>query len=386
MVIIGLFLNKEIRTGANRRYLELMEALAKRGNGVYVAMNALLDYEPEAFVRVPIGIPYVRKGFPPASFLFEQKAAEICRLLRDSIAERGSGSPDWIHIHGDMHLPLAVKLKKAFGAKFFFAYRCNDIRRARILRAMGAYEPREYLRSLAIAPLDASRERTVARHADLVTFQNGADRDDFISRTGYPECRTVLIPGNIGLPRFLPEWENRNRSMRVEKLLYVGVLTATKGFRTLLEAMSLLDRRGMDGLKLTVLGKTEGAGETMLLVDRLGLSNRVFFAGYANPFPYLADSDLLVYPTLYDAFPDAVLEALHTGCPAIAADTGGMRDLLGTDDALFPVGDAPALADRIEELAHDNLRYSALKVKCMERARVFRFDWAGAFEQAMLAP
>ena len=31
MTILGIFINNEIRTGANRRYLELMEGLAERG-------------------------------------------------------------------------------------------------------------------------------------------------------------------------------------------------------------------------------------------------------------------------------------------------------------------------------------------------------------------
>ena len=72
MTILGVFLNKEMRTGANRRYLELMEEFAMKGNRVCVIMNTLLDYTPSYFTKIPLTVHYKRRGFPPASFLFRR--------------------------------------------------------------------------------------------------------------------------------------------------------------------------------------------------------------------------------------------------------------------------------------------------------------------------
>ena len=383
VVIIGLFLNKEIRTGANRRYLELMEALARRGNRVFVAMNSLLEYQPESFVRVEICIPYVRKGFPPASFLFAHKSRRIAALIRDAMAARGAGDVEWIHIHGDMHLALAVKLKKLFGAKLFFAYRCNDVLRAHIVRRSGMLKPAEYVRSRAYEPVNRFREKVVARQANLVCFQNSADRDDWLMRVRFPLVKTVLIPGNIGLPRCRDEWKNANRATSLDSLVYVGVLSITKGLFQVFSVLHELHSRGFRNLTLAVLGKTDDADEVFQLAEKLGIEKAITWAGYTDPFPYLTTASMMIFPSLYDAFPDTILEALHTGCPVIASRRGGIPDILGNEELLFEPDDIGGMADLIGRCITDEREYRRIRAVCAERAERFRFDWPERWEHAM---
>lgn len=386
MTILGLFLNNQLRTGGNRRYLELMEGLAARGNRVFVLMNARLEYSPVHFTKINLSINYKRKGFPPASFLFRKAVAENLGMIKERIAETKPEPVKWIHIHGDMHLKAAVYLKKQLGAKLFFAFRCNDITRARILRKNTPARFREVpgtVKSLLYELVNRSRERTVAREAALVTFQNIPDREDFLVRTGTELSRTVVIPGNIGLPRCTPEWKNRNISCSVRTLLYVGLLNLSKGLNHLIEALSLLSARGHGELRLIVLGRLENKAPIDALVSRLGLTERVGFEGFQNPFPYLAKADLLVYPSLYDAFPDTLLEALHVGCPVLASAVGGIPDILKEKELLFASGDVAELADRIERSVQDAVYYRRLRELCEKRAEVFIFDWYERFEKAM---
>ena len=107
MTILGIFINNEIRTGANRRYLELMEGLAERGNTVRVLMNTHLDYKPVHFERIAIPVDYTRKKFPPASLLLFFKL----RAMKREILKKVAGT-EWIHIHSDMNLLAALYLKK----------------------------------------------------------------------------------------------------------------------------------------------------------------------------------------------------------------------------------------------------------------------------------
>ena len=386
MTILGVFLNNQLRTGGNRRYLELLEGLAERGNRVFVIMNEGLDYTPVRFTKIDLRVDYRRKGFPPASSLFRRAVAKHLETIKGKIAETGQGEVDWIHIHGDMHLKAAVYLKKRLGARLFYAFRCNDVRRARILRASappGLKELPEKLKSRLYEVVNRARERTVAREADLVTFQNVPDRDDYLERTGSAASKTVIIPGNIGLPRCRPEWKNRNASASVKTLLYVGLLSLSKGLKILLEALALLEARGTGGLRLLVLGRLENTGPVEELLARLGLADRVSLEGFQDPFPYLAKADLMVYPSLYDAFPDAVLEALHVGCPAIASAVGGIPDILEEEDLLFASGDVTGLVDRIERCVTDPSYYLRLRELCEKRAKVFAFDWYERFEKAM---
>jgi glycosyltransferase involved in cell wall biosynthesis len=379
MTILGVFLNNQLRTGGNRRYLELMEQLALRGGRVLVIMNRYLDYEPEHFRKITLSVKYRRRGFPPASFLFRR---EIKKHLEEIAAALGE-TPDFIHIHGDTHLKAALFLRDKFRAPLFYAFRANDIDRAHIMRRGGGLSPKEYVLSCLVEPVNRRREQVIAKKATLITFQNTHDRDRFLKRTRCDPGKTVIIPGNIGLPRFTPEWEKINTSDSVRNLLYIGSLSATKGLWELLGALDLLRKRGFGFLRCKILGRMEQYESTLRRIGDLGIGEMVSLEGFQDPFPYLRDCDLMVYPTRYDAFPDAVLEALHTGCPVIASAVGGIPDMLFYGELLFDSGDVDQMAGRIERCIKDPAFYRRIRGFCAERAALYRFDWAERFEEAM---
>lgn len=388
MTILGIFLNSTIRTGANRRYLELMEGLAERGNRVFVIMNSSLEYKPKRFTKIPLAVSYRRKGFPPASFIFSKAVASALPEIRAALASAlGDASPpDWIHIHGDMHLAASLVLSRALHAPLFFAFRCNDITRARLIRASGLLSAREYCFSLLYSLINARRECAVARHARLVAFQNSLDRDIYVARAHADRAKTVIIPGNIGLPRCAPEWRDVNKHERLESLVYAGGVSLSKGLFDMLRVLSSVARSVSDPPRLFVLGRGEERelAEALAATERLGITHLVTFAGFVNPpFPYFRDSSLLVYPTLYDAFPDTVLEALHAGCPVIASSVGGLPDILDDPRLLFPSGDVGAVATRIVRMIQEPSYYQDIRKLSRARADLFRFDWAARWHDAM---
>jgi glycosyltransferase involved in cell wall biosynthesis len=391
MNILGVFLNNQARTGGDRRYLELMEDLAARGNNVIVLMNSFYNYQPKHIKAISLSIRYIRHKPPPASYLFKKKTKKDIDDIKRQIREYNCKTIDFIHIHGDMHLKTAIFLKKQLKSPLFYASRCNDIDRAKIMRASGSLALKQRLFSLVYDPVNRSREKQIARHTDLITHQNQQDADCFINRAGafsasfreQLKARTVIIPGNIGPPRCKAEWQDKNKSGEVKKIVYVGSLSAGKGFWDLLKALGELKKKGRAFLSCLALGREENMGQTLHLIQELGIEEMVSIEGFKDPFPYLADSDLMVYPTLYDAYPDAVLEALHTGCPVIAASVGGIPDLLQYPELLFKSGNVNEIAEKIELCITDNEFYQKIRFLCAERAKAHRFDWAGRFEAAM---
>jgi glycosyltransferase involved in cell wall biosynthesis len=243
--------------------------------------------------------------------------------------------------------------------------------------------PREFVSSLVIEPLNRFREKQVAKFADLITFQNSTDMNRFFLRTGCSESKAVVIPGNIGPPRYTREWENKNNSSKVEKIIYVGSLSAGKGLWDLLKALKILKDSGYNFLRCYILGRKEDCNPTIRLIEKLGIGDILFIKGYKDPFPYLADCDLMVYPTRYDAFPNTVLESIHVGCPVLAAAIGGVPDILKYDELLFEPGNVQEIAEKIERCIKDISYYQNLKKLCLDRALVHHFDWAGKFETAM---
>jgi glycosyltransferase involved in cell wall biosynthesis len=82
----------------------------------------------------------------------------------------------------------------------------------------------------------------------------------------------------------------------------------------------------------------------------LGIANRVRFLGFANqtqlPAIYTG-ADLMVLPSVYDAFGVVVNEAMLCACPVAASDhVGAARDLIehGRTGFVYPCGNVDALA------------------------------------------
>jgi glycosyltransferase involved in cell wall biosynthesis len=86
--------------------------------------------------------------------------------------------------------------------------------------------------------------------------------------------------------------------------------------------------------------------------------SRVEYAGFIPPeqlSAHLARADICVFPSLFDNFPGACLEAMSAGRAIVATRSGGMEEMLGDDEAglLVPPGNAKALAAAITRLLDD---------------------------------
>lgn len=82
------------------------------------------------------------------------------------------------------------------------------------------------------------------------------------------------------------------------------------------------------------------------LAARLGIAERVHFAGgQENVRPWYGLADAFVLATLYDPLPNAVLEALACGLPAVVTAQCGASELVrpGASGEVCDVFDAPSI-------------------------------------------
>jgi glycosyltransferase involved in cell wall biosynthesis len=284
-----------------------------------------------------------------------------------------------------MHLKSALFLRKALAVPLFYASRNNDIERDRIIMAYGGLPLKKYLFLLFYGLINRSREKQIARFAELVTFQSILDMGSFRKRTKCAESKIVIIPGNIGLPRFAPKWENMNNSAKVKNLVYIGSSAPHKGLMELLKSLGVLKSKGFTFVCCHILARTNDIDRAMKLVKELDIGEMLVFEGFKDPFPFLAACDLMVYPALYDAFPDTVLEALHAGCPVIASAVGGLPDMLQYPELLFESRNIQEIAGKIERCIVDKNFYNYIRQLCKKRAAAYHFNWAERFENAMIA-
>ena len=313
MNIAGIFLNNELRTGGHLRYLELVDGLAARGNRVVVLVNAALSNPPTAAQTLRCDARYRRRSFPPASWVFTRTVArhagDVARLL---------GGADAVLVHGETHLAAGRRLARSLRAPLVYGHRSNTVREYLTYLSEPGHTIRERLSYRFNLAKSRMEERRIARQADLVVFQSPFDKDEFLGRVPATRDRAAVIPGSILGPRFPAACASVNRSEAVRHVVFVGTLGIRKGIDYLVEAIILLAARGLTDLSFEICGPGEREQELTARLRRASVPNRVDFRGRVpSPFPVLEHGDLLVVPSLFDSYPDTVLEALHAGIQVI---------------------------------------------------------------------
>jgi glycosyltransferase involved in cell wall biosynthesis len=133
--------------------------------------------------------------------------------------------------------------------------------------------------------------------------------------------------------------------------LAVGRLETVKDYPSLLLAMT----RTPEKARLLVLGAGPREGELVELAERLGLKQRVRFAGFApNVVRWMRAADGFVLSSRYEGLPMVLLEAGACGVPVVATDVPGTREAVvdGETGWLAPAGDAQKLAMTMMKLMH----------------------------------
>lgn len=115
-----------------------------------------------------------------------------------------------------------------------------------------------------------------------------------------------------------------------------------------------------------------GDGPQRMEVEGLFLqfSDRVTFLGALDQegvAKELREGDLLVWPGVGEAFGMVYLEAQAQGCPVLAEDRPGVRDVVRDGGWLTPAGDPAAYANSIDRLADDATVRNELTRKGRER-------------------
>jgi glycosyltransferase involved in cell wall biosynthesis len=165
-------------------------------------------------------------------------------------------------------------------------------------------------------------------------------------------------------------------------LLFVGRLAEKKGVAYLLEAMPSILRRFPDA-RLQIIGDGPLRGPLELQAALSGVAGRVEFLGGlpGQRLPaYYRAADVFIAPSIVagggdtESFGVVIAEAMATGCPVVASDVGGIRDLVTAETGiLVPQRDPAAIAAAVADLLDDDARRRRLARSALERVRA-RFD------------
>jgi glycosyltransferase involved in cell wall biosynthesis len=152
-------------------------------------------------------------------------------------------------------------------------------------------------------------------------------------------------------------------------ILVPATLIPKKGHDTAIQSVARLRAEGLEPV-LWLAGDVVGEDfsyEQYLkeMVNRLGLTETVFFLGWRNDVPaIMKQADMIVLPTHEEGFGHVILEAMLLKRPALATPVGGIKDSIQDEinGLLFPVGDDKRLSEQILRIYRDK----ALRQRILE--------------------
>ena len=133
-----------------------------------------------------------------------------------------------------------------------------------------------------------------------------------------------------------------------------------KNQQLLLQAYAVLRQQQQElfaRTRLLVVGDGPQAQEYQALCAKFGLNDHVIFTGNRDDIPeLLRQMDIFVLPSLAEGISNTILEAMATGVPVIATDTGGTPELItdGGNGFLVPADSPEIMAARAGELIADS--------------------------------
>jgi glycosyltransferase involved in cell wall biosynthesis len=205
--------------------------------------------------------------------------------------------------------------------------------------------------------------------AVVTCYQAQADEIEPALRKAQPDCRLLAVPNGVELDEGstassgttgAPATSDAFRFGARHVFVIIGHLSEVKGYPTFLRAAARVLADEPDCAFVSVGGETisPGFGATMkALAAELGIADRVHFLGWRDDAPAIMRSaDALVLPSLAEALPLAILEAMACGKPVIATPVGGVAEAVvdGETGFLVTPGDVDGLAAAMTRLVRED--------------------------------
>lgn len=172
-----------------------------------------------------------------------------------------------------------------------------------------------------------------------------------------------------------------NRKRDVKNVVFIGRVVPIKDVKTFIRAIPLMLQE-IENIKFFVVGDLrqdfDYAMECFGLAELLGVAEDIFFVGEANSLDYLKIADALVLPSVSEAQPFVVLEAMALGVPVVASAVGGIPELLNESGnecgLLFEVGDYEMLAKNVVKILKDKNLWEIFSKNGIKKAKRFTLE------------
>lgn len=169
--------------------------------------------------------------------------------------------------------------------------------------------------------------------------------------------------------------------------LFVGRIVKDKGINELLIAFDLLSKK-YSKIKLLLVGNFEEelnpiSNQSKTIIEN---NDRVFHVGFQKDVrPFFAISNVFVFPSYREGFPNVVLQSNAMEVPSIVSNINGSNEIVKNfyNGIIVPVKDTISLQSAMENLFVDQLLLNKLKSKTLESVALYSQEkiWYSLLEE-----
>ena len=357
--------------GISRVVYDLSHRLIKDGHEVTVVTyrdGEVPYYEDDKGVKVYRVDNYM---IQPNNFIdwILQLNFNMVERASQIIAEQGKF--DVIHAHDWLVANAAKTLKHSFDIPIVATIHATEAG-----RNSGIREPNQkYINDT---------EWMLTYEANEVIVNSNYMKSEVQRLFGLPFEKINVVPNGVNLNKFTGMDRDysfrRKYAMDNEKIiLFMGRLVYEKGVQNLIAAMPKVLASYHDA-KLVIAGKGGMLDELKAQADYLGISNKVYFAGYMNGKDvermYKA-ADISVFPSTYEPFGIVALEGMLAERPIVVSDAGGLGEIVEhrVTGMKSYCGNPNSIADSILELLYDHKLCSEITKKAKNKVRN-EYNWS----------
>jgi glycosyltransferase involved in cell wall biosynthesis len=183
-------------------------------------------------------------------------------------------------------------------------------------------------------------------------FANSSSFKDLALKI-YSKKDIGVITNGVSTEQFKPRpIEEKIEKSEAFKILCGTRVTPRKGFRFLIQAIKKLKDNGRN-VHLEIIGDGNEKEELRALVRSLGMENEVSFVGVVSRDSikeYFSFARIFISTSLNEGMSNAMLEALASGLPIIATNTGGTKEMVrsGLNGFVIKMKDVDDIVEKIE--------------------------------------
>ena len=170
-----------------------------------------------------------------------------------------------------------------------------------------------------------------------------------------PYRKVRIVNNGISLPGNTEELNPLPEDFPRPFIFAIGSLWWYRGLPRLLKAVAQLKVKGIQ-VSAVIAGEGPERENLMCLADKLHITDRLILLGQVGDLrPYLCEASAFCLTSYFEGFPNALGEAMLAGCPCIAMDVGGVRELIASSEMgwVVPPGDVEAMVAVLKKILSD---------------------------------